>query len=209
MLLVLAEELGGFIELVGGASAASCLLPALGQLATVEETVVRNKVRGCERRRQRRPLAGRLRTHGGQSICARRVVAGGASRRVYSRAPPPLLPSTQAVESACLVIAGLDNATVVEHVLPVIQKLTQDSWFTARVSACGLFAAAYARLSDEPSKTTLRSCVCAGRGRGKGGGEGRRRASDAPAPPPPSPRAPPPPARAATSSSSARTRRRW
>jgi len=63
----------------------------------------------------------------------------------------------QAVESANLVIQGLDNAAVVEHVLPVIQKLTLGDWFTARVSACGLFAATYARLTDAASKATLRA----------------------------------------------------
>ena len=60
----------------------------------------------------------------------------------------------QAVESANLVIAGLDNAAVIEHVLPVIQKLTQGDWFTARVSACGrACVGAYMRES-------VQVCVC-------------------------------------------------
>jgi len=66
-------------------------------------------------------------------------------------------PICQAVESSCVVIRGLDNAAVVEVVLPIVQRLTQGDWFTARVSACGLFAAAYARLTDAAAKTTLRS----------------------------------------------------
>ena len=45
VLLVMAEELGGFIDLVGGPAAAACLVGPLGQLATVEETDVRDKVR--------------------------------------------------------------------------------------------------------------------------------------------------------------------
>jgi hypothetical protein len=40
----MAEELGGFIDLVGGPAAAVILMQPLGALATVEETVVRDKV---------------------------------------------------------------------------------------------------------------------------------------------------------------------
>lgn len=47
MLLVLAEELGSFVDLVGGPAEASCLIEPLGALAMVEETVVREKVRHC------------------------------------------------------------------------------------------------------------------------------------------------------------------
>lgn len=43
VLLVMAEELGGFIDLVGGPAQAVCLMSLLGALATVEETVVREK----------------------------------------------------------------------------------------------------------------------------------------------------------------------
>ncbi|RZC32621.1 protein phosphatase 2, regulatory subunit A, alpha isoform, partial [Asbolus verrucosus] len=43
VLLALAEQLGNFITLVGGPEYAYCLLPPLESLATVEETVVRDK----------------------------------------------------------------------------------------------------------------------------------------------------------------------
>ncbi|KAL5270366.1 hypothetical protein ACHWQZ_G001177 [Mnemiopsis leidyi] len=43
VLWALAEQLGNFIPLVGGPEYASCLLPPLENLATVEETVVREK----------------------------------------------------------------------------------------------------------------------------------------------------------------------
>lgn len=43
MLLALAEELGNFVEYVGGAAHASALLMPLETLATVEETIVRDK----------------------------------------------------------------------------------------------------------------------------------------------------------------------
>ena len=43
MLLALAEQLGTFTPLVGGAEHVNCLLPPLESLATVEETIVRDK----------------------------------------------------------------------------------------------------------------------------------------------------------------------
>lgn len=43
VLLVLAEEIGRLVEYVGGPEAAYTLLPPLESLATVEETVVRDK----------------------------------------------------------------------------------------------------------------------------------------------------------------------
>lgn len=154
----MAEELGGFVELVGGPSQAAILMGPLGSLATVEETVVRDKVRAAT---DCTPQTNALRPS--LAHCPRARTAAAASHPSPAPpAPPPRARTStaaQAVESACLVIQGLDNASVVEHVLPVIQKLTQDDWFTARVSACGLFAAAYSRLTDEPSKTTLRTCV--------------------------------------------------
>lgn len=55
------------------------------------------------------------------------------------------------------MIAGLDSAAVVEHVVPVIKRLSQGDWFTARVSACGLFAVSYARLTHADSKAELRT----------------------------------------------------
>ena len=44
MLLALAEELGNFVEFVGGSEHAISLLAPLETLATVEETIVREKV---------------------------------------------------------------------------------------------------------------------------------------------------------------------
>jgi hypothetical protein len=45
VLLALAEQLGTFTPLVGGADHVHCLLPPLESLATVEETIVRDKGR--------------------------------------------------------------------------------------------------------------------------------------------------------------------
>ena len=44
VLLALAEQLGTFTPLVGGTQFVNCLLPPLESLATVEETIVRDKV---------------------------------------------------------------------------------------------------------------------------------------------------------------------
>ena len=49
VLLALAEELGNFLEHVGGPEFATSLLPPLEQLATTEETVVREKANTLER----------------------------------------------------------------------------------------------------------------------------------------------------------------
>ena len=44
MLLALAEQLGKFVDHIGGPEESKCLLEPLEKLATVEETVVRDKV---------------------------------------------------------------------------------------------------------------------------------------------------------------------
>jgi serine/threonine-protein phosphatase 2A regulatory subunit A len=44
VLLVMAEALGSFVDLVGGPAHAVCLIEPLGALAAVEETVVREQV---------------------------------------------------------------------------------------------------------------------------------------------------------------------
>jgi hypothetical protein len=45
VLVALAEELGGFVDLVGGPAHAAVLVEPLEVLAAVEETVVRDRVR--------------------------------------------------------------------------------------------------------------------------------------------------------------------
>ena len=50
MLLALAEELGNFVEYVGGTTHAASLLSPLETLATVEETIVREKAESLSTR---------------------------------------------------------------------------------------------------------------------------------------------------------------
>ena len=44
VLMIMAEQLAGLVELMGGHAHAAVLVDILGSLATVEETVVREKV---------------------------------------------------------------------------------------------------------------------------------------------------------------------
>lgn len=104
VLLTMARQLGGFVELMGGPKQSVVLLEVLGSLATVEETVVRDA----------------------------------------------------AVESANTITSQLDADDVQHYALPVLERLTTGDWFTSRVSACGMLAAAYGRLADNASKDKLR-----------------------------------------------------
>eukprot|EP00216_Chloropicon_sp_CCMP2111_P002518 CAMPEP_0198236830 /NCGR_PEP_ID=MMETSP1446-20131203/2724_1 /TAXON_ID=1461542 ORGANISM="Unidentified sp, Strain CCMP2111" /NCGR_SAMPLE_ID=MMETSP1446 /ASSEMBLY_ACC=CAM_ASM_001112 /LENGTH=580 /DNA_ID=CAMNT_0043918779 /DNA_START=110 /DNA_END=1852 /DNA_ORIENTATION=- len=104
VLQVLAEELGNMVPYVGGAEHAFHLLPPLEQLATVEETLVRDK----------------------------------------------------AVESLCKVAEELSPSSLQLHYVPLVTRLSKAEWFTSRVSACGLFAAAYEKCNPE-MKAELRA----------------------------------------------------
>ena len=91
VLCALAEQLGAFLPLVGGPEHADCLLPALENLATVEETVVRDR----------------------------------------------------AVDSLRTIGAEHSAADMEAYFVPMLRRLAQGDWFTARSSACGLFKPAY------------------------------------------------------------------
>lgn len=104
VLLALAEELGDFVQYIGGRDHAHVLLAPLETLSTVEETVVRDK----------------------------------------------------AVQSLCNVGGVLTKEAISEFFLPLIKRLASGEWFTARVSACGLFSAAYP-IADENSRVELRT----------------------------------------------------
>lgn len=103
VLCALAEQLGGFLPLVGGPEHAHCLLPPLESLATVEETVVRDR----------------------------------------------------AVESLRTIGSEHSSADIETYFIPMLRRLTQGDWFTARASACGLFKPAYVG-----SSATTRGELC-------------------------------------------------
>ena len=103
VLVALAEELGGFVEYVGGLEYAPVLLGPLETLATVEETLVRDK----------------------------------------------------SVEALNKVSRQVPVAHLLEHLVPLVLRLQANDWFTSRISACGLFAAAYGEQPRLPSSPLL------------------------------------------------------
>lgn len=101
VLLALADELGGFVDYVGGPEHASTLLPPLESLAaSVEETTVREK----------------------------------------------------AVESLNKVAEAIPAETFRDTFVLLVKRLSSGDWFTSKTSACGLFAVAYRRSSEEHRK---------------------------------------------------------
>lgn len=104
VLLAMAEELANLIEHVGGGEHCACLLGPLEVLATVEESLVRER----------------------------------------------------AVLSAAAVAAAMPAAALEKSYVPLVTRLASRDWFTARISACGMFAVAHARLSA-PAQAGLRA----------------------------------------------------
>nr|VDC68623.1 unnamed protein product [Brassica rapa] len=62
----------------------------------------------------------------------------------------------KAVESLCRVGSQMKESDLVEHFIPLVKRLAAGEWFTARVSACGVFHIAYPSAPDAV-KTELRS----------------------------------------------------
>lgn len=62
----------------------------------------------------------------------------------------------QAVDSLVKLVPKLPKPDVASKFVPLLKRLANGDWFTTRVSATGLFAAAYPLVSD-PLQTELRS----------------------------------------------------
>ncbi len=62
----------------------------------------------------------------------------------------------QSVESLCKIAEILPEEHFISDFVPLVKRLATGDWFTARTSACGLFAKAYVRLTDEKTKAELR-----------------------------------------------------
>ena len=115
VLLALAEELGrDFEEYIGGKEYAHQLLGPLENLSAVEETVVRDKVRGRK-------------THFCVSFCLSNI----------------LRPAYQATESITKVAAVLSKSQIEQYYIPLVQRLSRGEWFTSRTSACALYTPVY------------------------------------------------------------------
>ena len=120
MLLVLAEELGGFAEYVGGKEWAWTVLGPLENLAAVEETLVRDKASGM-------------------ALKGHQTVDRSES----------LLTVFQAADSISKITVQISQQALAQHFLPLLQRLSGGDWFTSRTSACALFAAPYPNASNE------------------------------------------------------------
>lgn len=107
------------LKLVGGPDHGNVLLPLLEQLATVEETVVRDKV--C------RP---------------------NQSDIHYVRANADYKCTLQAVQSLVAICGELGDQHT-EEFAELVKKLAKGEWFTSKTSACGLFSCVYPRVSSE------------------------------------------------------------
>lgn len=100
VLLALAEELGDFVDEVGGSPYASVLVQPLETLATVEETIVRDKA----------------------------------------------VDSLRRLSGTVTALSDEDGRTLhVDHMFPLVQRLSTGDWFTSRISACSLFSDIYQR----------------------------------------------------------------
>ncbi|CAH2045474.1 unnamed protein product [Thlaspi arvense] len=62
----------------------------------------------------------------------------------------------KAVESLCRVGSQMRESDLVDHFIPLVKRLAAGEWFTARVSACGVFHIAYPSAPDT-LKAELRS----------------------------------------------------
>ncbi|CAL9248666.1 unnamed protein product [Arabidopsis halleri] len=54
----------------------------------------------------------------------------------------------KAVESLCRVGSQMKESDLVDHFIPLVKRLAAGEWFTARVSACGVFHIAYPSAPD-------------------------------------------------------------
>ncbi|CAI7839034.1 unnamed protein product [Closterium sp. NIES-54] len=128
VLLAMAEELGSFIPYVGGVDYAPVLLPPLETLCTVEETVVRDKAV--------------------ESLC--KIGQQMKPRDVVEFFVP--LVQVPCIRQ-CILLEGLNFECVkVTNFLKILlycQRLGAGEWFTARVSACGLFHIAYPSATEQ------------------------------------------------------------
>jgi HEAT repeat protein len=146
VLLAMAEELGKFVPYVGGPTWAHTLLQPLEQLSQVEETVVRDKaVESLCKVGEQLPVNS-IAEEFVPLIKVRTEVAAvedAARSRAAVGCPRPRRHAHHLLVCPASIPAAL------------LQRLATGEWFTSRVSACGLFAVAYARASPQ-HRTELR-----------------------------------------------------
>ena len=71
----------------------------------------------------------------------------------------------RAVRAALEVAAAMPDESLVSYYVPFVQRLGNHDWFTARISACGLFAGPHGRLPGRKRMIQLRFNVSVPRAR--------------------------------------------
>ncbi|KAG5193166.1 protein phosphatase 2A regulatory subunit [Tribonema minus] len=174
VLLAIAEQLGGFVPLVGGAAHASLLLPCLENLASVDETVVREMAvtatcdvlkasqASCAEASAAMYPVGPSVSPQGVAGELRGGVGGKRSTGVertasYFKVQPHRL--TTAIAPCCRCAHSQVKRLVAgDWFTSRVKRLVAGDWFTSRVSACGLFAATYkANIGLTDARAALRA----------------------------------------------------
>jgi serine/threonine-protein phosphatase 2A regulatory subunit A len=120
-LTALSDELGGFVDYVGGPEYAHVLLSPLENLAAIEELLVRDKVSSSSPNSHHAKLAN----------------------------------SKQAVDSLNKICEQLSTEQIDQYFIPLIGRLSKADWFTAKISATGVYKVAYTK-TDPQTQESLR-----------------------------------------------------
>ena len=134
ILLAFASNLRNCLGPAGGPENATQIFMILHKLCETEETVVRDGVRAqptCDR----------------QALCITPCMMCIIMRVLCC----------QAVESLNALVEDIEPGQVDKMFFPIITQLSSAAWFTGRVSACGLLAAAYARSESDTVKDQIMS----------------------------------------------------
>lgn len=160
VLLVMAEELGNFVDVVGGPQHAYLLLKPLESLATVDEASVRDMVRPSSRLRSIvqsvRTLTDSLLCATGSQVdlCDRRPHAARARRGALCLGPAPprhaRLVRPHSVSTRATPSDDLHSAD--HHSRSFLSRLYYMQRFTSRIASCHLFQVGYPRVSSELQK---------------------------------------------------------
>ncbi|CAI7849377.1 unnamed protein product [Closterium sp. NIES-54] len=161
VLLAMAEELGSFIPCVGGIDFAYVILPPLETLCTVEETVVRDKAVEslCKIGQQMKPrdiveyfvplVQGCVFISPDPTPFVRPLPPNHTPHFSIIPSPPPLLPPLFSPPFIPLLRSFRPSSTPSAALPHPHQRLAAGDWFTARVSACGLFHIAYPAATEQ------------------------------------------------------------
>ncbi|XP_078093139.1 uncharacterized protein LOC144508703 [Mustelus asterias] len=177
VLLALAEQLGSFTALVGGPAFVNCLLPPLESLATVEETVVREKAVESLRAISKEHSAPDLERHfvplvkrlasgdwftsrtsacGLFSVCYQRVPNPVKAELRLKRNPDPDDSVRLLAVEGCVSIAELLKREEVEKlVMPTLRQAVEDKSWRVRYMVADKFTELQKAIGPEITKKDL------------------------------------------------------